>query len=125
MHIPSARLLAGGTFLKRESGENPDVLQPVFDFNFSLSDSLQVPPSPGTVLDLVSELEYAEEQPVPLRSGKQVSCAGWSAREGGTGGTMCLRTGVAARLLPNSLISLRFPSQCRTLVLNAHFPAKT
>lgn len=69
----------------------------MFDFNLLLSDYLQVPPSPGTVLDLVSELEYAEEQPVPLRSGKQVSCAGWSTREGGTGGSMCLRIGIAAK----------------------------
>jgi len=68
LHIPFPHLLAGGTFLKRESSEKPEILQPVFDFNFLLSGHLQVPPSPGTLLDLVSELEYAEEQPVPLGS---------------------------------------------------------
>lgn len=62
---------------------------------------------------------------VPLRSGKQGSCTGWSIREGEIGGIMCLRMGVAALLLPNILIFLQFPSQCRTLVLNAHFPART
>ena len=98
MRIPLPHLLAGGTFL-RESGEKPEILQPVFDFNFLLSGHLQVPPFPGTVLDLVSELEYAVEQPVPLRSGKQGSCTGWGTRESETGGTMCLRMGVAALLL--------------------------
>lgn len=95
----------------------------MFDFNSLLSYNLLVSPCPGTVLDLVSELEYAEEQPVPPRSGKQGSCTVWRTREGEVGGTMRLRMGVAALWLPNIPILLQFPSQCGTLVLNAHFPA--